>query len=258
VAAAIALAAGAGMALAGLGSADPIRAIPFLLAGLSLAAPAARRLLPEGTLRAAAGLPAAVATMGLINLAFFGVDAFIPLALVDVRGTSVAFAGLALTAGTLSWTAGSWLQARTAHRVSRRAMERVGLSFLATAFLLTATILFPSSPLAIGPIAWGIAGLGMGLSYITLNLTMLELAPPGQEGSASASMQLASVLGSALGTGIGGALLSLMQANGGAVERALLIHVGLMLAAIALAFVTARGLPGHLGDVRLRTSDRHD
>ena len=43
-----------------------------------------------------------------------------------------------------------------------------------------------------------VAGLGIGLSYITLNLTMLELADAGQEGRASSSMQLAGVLGSAL------------------------------------------------------------
>ena len=49
-----------------------------------------RRLLPEGTLRAAPGMPATVATMGLLNLACFGVDAFVPLALVEVRGCSLA------------------------------------------------------------------------------------------------------------------------------------------------------------------------
>ena len=42
--------------------------------------------------------------MGLINLAFFGVDAFVPLMLVEVRGASMGFAGLALTAGTVTWS----------------------------------------------------------------------------------------------------------------------------------------------------------
>jgi hypothetical protein len=86
----------------------------------------------------------------------------------------------------------------------------------------------------------------MGLSYITLNLTMLELAPPGQEGNASSSMQLASVLGSGLGTGIGGALIALLQLRGGGVQQALLLHFALMLAIILLALATARGLPSKL------------
>jgi MFS family permease len=240
---AIALAAGTGLLLAGVGAGNLTLTIPLLAVGLALAIPAMRHLLPAGTLRAAAGMPAAVATMALINLAFFGIDAFVPLALVDVRGATLAFASLALTAGTISWSTGSWVQARFAARVPRRTMERIGLSLLAIAFVVTATVLLPQTPLAVGPIGWGISGLGMGLSYITLNLTMLELAPPGQEGNASSSMQLASVLGSGLGTGIGGSLIALVQTQGGPVQHALLIHFALMLGAILVAFVAARGLP---------------
>ncbi len=240
---AIVLAAGAGLVLAGIGSPHPVTAIPLLVAGLALALPAMRRLLPEGTLRAAPGMPAVVATVGLVNLAFFGVDAFIPLALVDVRGTSIAFAGLALTAGTILWTTGSWLQAHTAERIPRRTMARIGLSLLSLGIIVTALVLAPGSPLALGPVGWGFAGLGMGLTYITLNLTMLELAPPGQEGTASSSLQLTSVLGSGLGTGIGGALVALMHAQGEPISRALTIHNGLMLGAVVLAFLAAGGLP---------------
>jgi len=227
--------------------------VGLLIGGVALALRALRRLLPEGTLRAEPGMPAAVATMGLINLAFFGVDAFVPLALVDVRRSSIAFASLNLTAGTIAWSSGSWLQARTASRVSRRTMERIGLTLLATAIVVTTTVLLPQTPLALGPIGWGIAGLGMGLSYITLNLTMLELAPRGQEGNASSSMQLASVLGSGLGTGIGGALIALLHLQRGGVQQALLLHFSLMLAIILLALVTAKGLPSELSAFRGRS-----
>lgn len=240
---AITLAIGTGLVLAGIGIPDPRIAVPLVIAGTALAVPAMHRLLPPGTLRAAPGLPAAVATMGLVNLAFFGVDAFIPLALVDVRGASIGFAGLALTAGTIAWSSGSWLQARSASRVSRRTLERFGLCTLALAIVITAAVLFPQLPMLLGPIGWGIAGLGMGFAYITLNLTMLELAEPGQEGSASASMQLASVLGSGLGTGLGGAIVALIHAQGGAVQQALLVHFGVMLVVVLLALVTANGLP---------------
>lgn len=106
-----------------------------------------------------------------------------------------------------------------------------------------------------GPVAWGVAGLGMGFAFITLSLSMLELAPKGQEGSASASLQLMGVLGSGLGTGVGGALIGLMQAQGQPVDWALLWQNMLMLAAIALAFVTARGLPATVGQARVTTGD---
>ena len=243
VTSAFVLAAGSGLILSGIALPNPILALALTLAGLVLAVPAMRRLLPTGTLRAAPGLPATVATMGLLNLAFFGVDAFVPLALVEIRATSVAFAGLALTAATIAWSSGSWVQARTAARVSRRGMSRIGIAFLAASFVATAAALQPSVPVALSVPAWGLAGLGMGLAYTTLSLAMLEQAAPGQEGDASASLQLASVLGAGLGAGLGGALIALLQARDEPLSRALLVQGGLMLGVACLALLAAAGLP---------------
>ncbi len=64
---------------------------------------ALRALLPSGTLLAAPGRPAAIALGGLLHIAFYGVDAFVPLALSAVRDQAAAIAGLALTAGSLGW-----------------------------------------------------------------------------------------------------------------------------------------------------------
>ena len=240
---AIVLAGGAGLFLTGIGLPSVLPAVALIAVGAVLAIPALRRLLPPGTLRAAAGMPATIATMGLLNLAFFGVDAFVPLTLVEVRGTSVTFAGLALTAATMTWSVGSWVQARTAARVPRRATTWLGILFLALAFALTIALLSPAIPQPVGLLGWAMAGLGMGLAYTTLSLTMLELAASGQEGEASASLQLASVLGSGLGAGIGGALIALLQARGDSLPRALLVQFVVMLAVAALSFVAACGLP---------------
>ena len=241
---AVLLAAGSGLVLTGIGQTNLALALGLTAIGVALAIPAMRRLLPEGTLRAAPGLPATVATMGLLNLAFFGVDAFVPLALVEVRGTSVAFAGLALTTATLAWSSASWIQARTVNRISRRAMTRVGLVLLGSSFLITALMLLPSVSVAISLPAWGLAGIAMGLAYTTLSLAILEQAAPGQEGDASASLQLASVLGAGFGAGLGGALIALLEARGAPLSRALLLQGGAMLAITALALLTAKGLPG--------------
>jgi hypothetical protein len=48
----------------------------------------------------------------------------------------------------------------------------------------------------------------MGLAYAPLSLMMLREAPPGQEGQASASLNLADVLGTAIGIGVGGAAVA--------------------------------------------------
>ena len=209
---AVVLAAGFGLVLAGIGLAQPAIALALTVVGLVLAIPAMRRLLPEGTLRAAPGMPATIATMGLLNLAFFGVDAFVPLALVDVRGTSVAYAGLHSPRPPSPGRPGL---GPGPHRDSRPAagdgLARSGLP--GASFVITAAVLFPQTPLPAALFGWGVAGLGMGLAYTTLGLSMLELVEPGQEGDASASLQLASVLGSGLGAGIGGALIALMHAR---------------------------------------------
>jgi hypothetical protein len=123
-------------------------------------------------------------------------------------------------------------------------MTRVGIVLLASSFLLMITVLFPTVPLPVGIVGWGFAGLGMGLAYTTLSLAMLELAEPGQEGEGSASLNLAAVLGSGFGAGIGGAFVALLSQEGESLTRALLVQDWVMLGVAALAFVAARGLPG--------------
>src|SRR5207248_1596970 len=69
-------------------------------------------------------------------------------------------------------------------------------------------VLQPAVPVAAGLAAWTVAGLGMGLAYAPLSLMMLQKALPGQEGQASASLNLADVLGTAIGIGVGGAAVA--------------------------------------------------
>ena len=61
-AAAVLVALGAGMLLAGLTMAEPVSSALLLVGGAILLVPALRRLTPAGTFRARAGLPAAVLT----------------------------------------------------------------------------------------------------------------------------------------------------------------------------------------------------
>src|SRR2546430_595501 len=121
------LVAGAGMTLAGL----QVQSIPFalvlILTGLAMGIPSLRYVLPRGTLRVKAGLPAAIATMGLLSLSYFGGEAFLPLTLISIRGQNTIFAGIALTAATLTWAAGSWLQAHLAPHQGRRILVMSGL-----------------------------------------------------------------------------------------------------------------------------------
>jgi MFS family permease len=238
---AVQLAAGCGVLLAGL-SAQRFVALPLILAGGALGWPALQRLLPAGTMRAVPGLPAAVATMGLLNLGFFGADAFVPLALTSVRGRSASFAGLALTAATIAWSTGSWLLARSTRR-SRREVVRTGLGLVAAGIAGAALVLSPAVPSELAIAAWGIAGLGIGLAYSTMSLVVLETAPVGQEGVSIAGMQLANALGVALGAGIGGALIAAFRQSEEVSTTSLVSQNLLMIGVIGLAFAIAGRLP---------------
>lgn len=202
-----ALALGMGLALAGFNASSPLIVCLLLCAGLLLGLPALHCLLPVGTLWAARGLPAAVAITGLLHMAFYGVDAFVPLALTAIRGQSPLIAGIAVTSGSLCWTLGVWLQVRrTAQR--RRMIVCSGLCLLALGIIgLAGVLLFPI-PVLFGVLVWGIAGLGAGLADAANTLAGLGAAPAGAEGTSTASLQLANVLGIALGTGIGGGIIA--------------------------------------------------
>jgi hypothetical protein len=75
----------------------------------------------------------------------------------------------------------------------------------------------------------------------TTSAAILEAAPAGREGATSASLQLAQVLGAALATGAGGALVAAPFAGDPPVLGIAIVD-GLMLAITALALVCARGL----------------
>jgi MFS family permease len=241
--AALRLSSGAALALAGLGQASLPIAAALIAAGAVIGWPALRRLLPQGTLRAAPGLPAAIATQLLLNLAFFGVDAFVPLALTSVRGQTATVAGLALTAATIGWTTGAWVQAHLAPRQGRRHLVMAGLGLIALGIAGVACTLWPSAPVLLAPAAWGVSGLGMGLAFSTISLVVLDAAPPGHEGTASSALQLANVLGFALGAGLGGVIIGNTGARAVVSQSSILVQDIAMLAIIALAVLTAGRLP---------------
>jgi MFS family permease len=205
-------AAGTTMLLAGLSLAAGSGAI---LAGLALIAgggiaglPALRRLVPAGTLTARPGLPATIASRGLLTFTFFGADAYVTLAVTAVKHHTPVVAGLAVTGATVAWTAGAWVQARLNNVWEGRRLVRTGLVIILAGIAGMVLVLQPAVPVAVGLAAWTVAGLGMGLAYAPLSLMMLQKALPGQEGQASASLNLADVLGTAIGIGVGGAAVA--------------------------------------------------
>ncbi len=242
---AVRVAVGAGLVLAGLDTHDPVRLAVLLAVGLPVGLPALRRVLPAGALRAASGMPATVLLRGVLMFGYTGAEAFVPLMLVSVRGLSAPEAGLSLTAATVAWAAGSWIQARRVATAGAGALIRAGLALVLAGIALVATATWSGVPIVVGVAGWGVAGLGMGMGYSPITLLVLHLAPAGREGTASAGLQLADVLGTALGAGVGGIVLATAPSLGWVEGGALLATFAIAATAVGGALLlTARLGPG--------------
>jgi len=212
---AVRVASGTGLALAGLQARDVLVSPALVAIGLVVGVPALRSLLPPGTFRARGALPAAVLSRGILTFAFFAPDIFVPLTVTTIRGESVVLSGLALTAGTIAWTTGAWIQERTVFRVGAAPLVRNGFLLVAVGIAGMGVVLTGAVPAWSCIPAWGIAGLGIGMAYSSISLTVLRHAPAGSEGAAASSMQLADILGNALGTGVGAVAVAAAVASFG-------------------------------------------
>jgi len=211
---AIVVALGAGLLLAASSGGLGLLTVPMAVVGLILGGLALPGLLPVGTLRATRGLPAAVLVRGILTFAFFGAEAYLPLALVTVRGTSATEAGLALTAATLSWTLGAWIQASRNETWGGRKLVALGFVLVTVSIVAVSAVLLPGVPIVVAAAAWAIGGFGMGLAYSSLSLLVLRDAPISEQGAATAGLQLSDVLGTSLGTGLGGAIVGFATLSG--------------------------------------------
>jgi len=246
---AVVLVAGVALVLGGLGAHQVALAVALVVAGAIPATWAFLRLVPGGTVRLRPGLPAAVATRGVLTFAFFGADAYVSLAVTDGHDAETWVAGLALTGATLAWTTGAWVQQRLVLQRGPRWLVQRGFAVIAVGIAGLALALRPGVPVAATVLAWTIAGLGMGLSYAPISVTVLGTAEPGQEGRASASLQLTDVLGVSLGTGLAGVFVALGDGRGWATSSSLTIAFAMTLAVAAAGVVAAGHLPRRLPGV---------
>ena len=246
---AVVLVGGVALVLGGLGAEQVPLAAALVVVGVPPAAWAFVRLVPPGTARLRAGFPAAVAARGILTFAFFGTDAYVSLAVTDARDQPTWVAGLALTAGTLAWTAGSWAQQRLVLSRGPRWLVRRGFACLAVG-IVGMLVGLGSVPVAVIVAAWAVGGLGIGLSYAPISVTVLGSARVGEEGKASSSLQLTDVLGVSLGTGVAGVFVALGESRGwgtgASLTAAFLVPLAVAVGGVAAAGRLPRRLPGEV------------
>ena len=233
------LVVGSAVFLTGLGVVDPLLATVMVAAGVTVAVLAFARLTPAGTLSLRPRLPAAVGLRGMLTFSFFAFDAFVSLALTSVRGTSTLYAGLVYASGALTWTVGSWLQARLMSTWGAARLVRLGSVVLIGSLAVYAAGLWSAVPVWTWFLGSMLAGFGMGTAYSPLSVVTLGEAAVGGEGAASTALQLSDVLGVALGTGVAGAFVAFGERLVATNAPALLAVAGMCMAVLALVVAGA-------------------
>jgi MFS family permease len=203
-----ALLAGVGIgALQYAGQRLDVAAVGIAAVGLAALVAGLRQLLPAGTVRVRRGLPAVVASRGLLAGSFFGMDVLLPLTLSEIHGYAPALAGVPLTAGALGWATASQYQGRRPD-LDRAVLLRVGFLLLAVGLAGTALIAVPGVGGWPAYLTWGVAGLGMGLGMPSVGVLLLDRSPEHRRGADSAAFQIADVTTSALCIGAVGVLVA--------------------------------------------------
>ncbi|WP_207769214.1 MFS transporter [Nocardioides currus] len=202
--------AGAAMALELLGSARGVTGLGALVA-LVLVVLALRKLLPVGSLVGRAGLPAVIATRGLMSAGFFCVEAYIVYVLQEQWGLSPARAGIALSVVGVVWAAASQAQARLGERVSHvRAME-IGSALVLAGVLSLALTVWLDGPALLAGTTYVLAGAGMGFGYPRTSVAMLDASTDADRGFNSAALSIADSLGAALALSISGVVFAVAE-----------------------------------------------
>jgi MFS family permease len=179
--------------------------------------------------------------------AFLGAEVYLPVQLQVGLGEPIWVVGSALVLATIGWTTGSMSAAR------------LGVGFGEQVFWGTTIVFAGTLAMAVpvgGPVlpilAYGVAGLGMGIASPALFTAVLADKQEGREGQATSSIPLARQAGAGLGTAIAGLVFesSLSESTVRAAERAG-AHVPAVVPGARHTYVAAAAL-GAIGVIACR------
>ncbi len=210
---------GQGVVLAALGAGLGVSALswagqhPGWVAGVVLAGavavlvPAMRRLLPAGVFRVGRGVPAVVASRGLLAGVFFTANSFVPLILTSTHGWSLTAAGFPLVVGSLGWSAAAAWQGRHPD-LARPRLLRIGFVLVGAGVLGMLAVAPGWASGWVSLPAWAVAGVGMGLGFSSVSYLLLAHSDPARVGFNTSAAQMSDQLTTATMIGVGGALLA--------------------------------------------------
>ncbi|MGQ0481249.1 MAG: MFS transporter [Pseudonocardia sp.] len=213
-----------------------------LLGALAVLVPSMRRLMPAGVFRVRAGVPAVVASRGLLAGVFFTANSFVPLILTSTHGWSLTAAGGPLVVGSLGWSAAAAWQGRHPD-LARPRLLRIGFVLVGAGVLGLLAVAPGWAPGWVSLPAWAVAGVGMGLGFSSVSYLLLAHSDPARTGFNTSAAQMSDQLTTATMIGVGGALLAWLGSPASALPGLLVVLAllgGCGVAAAGRTALTAR------------------
>lgn len=173
------------------------------------------------------------------------VNFLIPFYLQQGRGLGTAEAGLLLTAQTVMMAVAAPISGSISDRVGSRIPATLGMGVLTLGIFLLSR-LGANSSFAMILVSLAVVGTGTGIFISPNNSALLGSAPRERQGIASGIQQTSRNIGTVLGVGLSGALLSSFTAREGentlipAIGNALVIATVIGLAGVAVSFIRGK------------------
>ena len=201
--------------------------------GLALAIGAGVRLLPRGAWSGARGVPSMLGTRGAVGAAFTLAEVNLPLLLVLGRDLPLVAVGAVLTSGAVTWCLGAVLAARWGRLGDKVLRVRLGAGLVAAGVAGSALAAAPQVPLALPVVAWGVAGLGIGMAFSTISVLVLDAAAGGSYGVSSSALQLNDYLVTSTVLAIGSVVFAGFVSQAPVTGAALLVGLAVVVALLA-------------------------
>jgi EmrB/QacA subfamily drug resistance transporter len=180
----------------------------------------------------------------LSGMAMFGAISFVPLFLQHVGGMSATAAGFVLMPFVLGWVAMSIVSARLVLRIGYRAPVVAGMACLAASFLLLMRWA-PGLTQAAAMRDALLGGIGMGLTFVPMLLSVQSVVARSDLGAATSLTQFLRTIGGAVGLSVMGAVMVRRLASGLPMAEALhgvfVVGFGVSALALASAFLVPAG-----------------
>jgi predicted MFS family arabinose efflux permease len=131
---------------------------------------------------------------GVIASGFFASIAFLPLALIELRGATATEAGLVMGISGFAWWIGSFTQGRLATPENNTRVIAVGASIVTLALLLMPLIVLTSLPIWTAAVFVGIAEIGLGLALPAVGVQTFRQSSVDRQGFNSSALQVVDIV----------------------------------------------------------------